>query len=432
MKQRANYSVLVCATLTLALIAIGAVAHPARAASPGWNAREQASTGAWGLGNGALGRLGTGSTHGSLEPVRLAGQLASGAASVAATNVGGLAATSAGKVLTWGSNAYGLLGLGGGFPESGGPRFRSTPTPALTPGEEDVVMVAGGAQHALSMSADGDVYAWGSNASGQLGTSEYGPKPTAAYPENASDKPLRVAMPPTAGGARYVAAGGDASFAIDAQGRLWAWGSNNVGQLSGSVPLGNVILPTLVEAPPGFRAIKVVTNGSTHLAVSADGDLLAWGMNPDGCFGSGPSTPLVDSPTLLPVDDVVDVAVTDGTCLLVLRDGSMRAAGRGALGQLGNGSFSNSAEWVVPSFPKNVRVQNVYGGGYGVIAIAQGGRAFSWGADVAGKLGTSSFRVWAAPVPSLRRLGLVPLEVAIGPSHTIILTSSLAPKGSRR
>ena len=70
-----------------------------------------------------------------------------------------LALTRDGQLYAWGSNAAGQLGLG---------HLTSVATPQPLQLNDDIRSVAAGATHALAVTANGEVLAWGSNHHGQL------------------------------------------------------------------------------------------------------------------------------------------------------------------------------------------------------------------------------------------------------------------------
>jgi alpha-tubulin suppressor-like RCC1 family protein len=120
----------------------------------------------WSWGLNGLGQLALGTTTASALPVAI---------NEAPGNLGllptlGLAAgldfalaqPLAGSALTWGAGASGQLGNGSAAGSSTAPGA-ITPLPAATSS------IAAGRAHALAVTSDGQVYAWGANASGQLG-----------------------------------------------------------------------------------------------------------------------------------------------------------------------------------------------------------------------------------------------------------------------
>jgi alpha-tubulin suppressor-like RCC1 family protein len=90
-----------------------------------------------------------------------------------------LALLTDGTVVGWGENSEGQLGIG----HRSSPIVVATPVCAPTPGVRgggdpctgpltDVLWIAGGDYHAFAYTADGTLYSWGDNATGQLGNGD--------------------------------------------------------------------------------------------------------------------------------------------------------------------------------------------------------------------------------------------------------------------
>jgi alpha-tubulin suppressor-like RCC1 family protein len=123
-----------------------------------------------------------------------------------------------GQAYSWGSNIFGQCGCGSTA------RLISTPTAVVQNGVLFTRIDQGGdfAQlngHELALTADGSVYAWGYGGQGSLGTG------TTAN----SDVPVAVGGLPT--GITDVRAGGQHSMALDPSGNVWTWGSDAKGQI---------------------------------------------------------------------------------------------------------------------------------------------------------------------------------------------------------
>ncbi len=125
------------------------------------------------------------------------------------------------------------------------------------------VQVSAGKWHSLALGSDGYVYAWGSNQHGQLGNN------TATN----SSVPVRVRDPasptdPNKGlKAIQVSAGDDHSLALDSNGYAYAWGENIYGQLGdGTTDDSNVPVSVLFNLQPVITAAKFDTGPGTNLA----------------------------------------------------------------------------------------------------------------------------------------------------------------------
>jgi alpha-tubulin suppressor-like RCC1 family protein len=88
-------------------------------------------------------------------------------------------------------------------------------------------MATAGFYHSLVLRDDGTVWAWGRNDSGQLGDGTTADKTT---PVRVKVKDYDGTLVPLSGVAA-LAGGSLHSLALDMDGTVWAWGSNQNGQL---------------------------------------------------------------------------------------------------------------------------------------------------------------------------------------------------------
>jgi alpha-tubulin suppressor-like RCC1 family protein len=168
-------------------------------------------------GSGEYGVLGTGSTTNSSTPVPVVG-LPSMARVTALTSSweGSGALLTTGAYYNWGYNAAGQLG-------NGTTTDGAVPVQVTLPAAVRQVFQGGsGAKNGQTVAilANGSVWAWGDNDRGQLGVGT----------RVSSDVPVRVEVPQGVTFVT-VSSGGYASYAIDRSGQLWAWGDNSSGQL---------------------------------------------------------------------------------------------------------------------------------------------------------------------------------------------------------
>jgi alpha-tubulin suppressor-like RCC1 family protein len=114
-----------------------------------------------------------------------------------------------GNVMAWGSNASGQLGDGSG---------RAQKTPITIPGLGTVLAIASGASHSLALKSDGSVWSFGSNGVGQLGDNTTTNRPTPVQVKGSGGSGFLT-------GVTAIAAGGNFSLALRSDGTVFAWGA---------------------------------------------------------------------------------------------------------------------------------------------------------------------------------------------------------------
>eukprot|EP00435_Cladocopium_sp_Y103_P004624 s2474_g1.t1 len=206
-------------------------------------------------------------------------------------------------VISWGpSNEFGQIGHG--LP------YRSRVRPGVVHlGGVLVKQVACGEHHSLVLTAHGEVYSFGCNLHGALGSGRCGSQEQA---ERVLGNHLR-SMPPTVlapvvvpnlpGVARAIAAGGQHSAVILRRGRLFLAGDNRSGQL-GQSRKDVDWTSTFFELPfqDYMLRVRTVSLGKKHtLILSYDGELYACGCNSEGQLGSKAAQPDTTQPVDVPV-----------------------------------------------------------------------------------------------------------------------------------
>ncbi|WP_416867305.1 MAG: T9SS type A sorting domain-containing protein [Imperialibacter sp.] len=131
--------------------------------------------------------------------------------------------------------------------------------------------VSAGFSHALLIKKDGSLWAWGSNANGQVGTDSKDDEST----------PRRIGSD---NNWFEIEAGESHSLAIKTNGTMWAWGKNEFGRL-GDGTTDDKLTPTQIGTDTNWKTISA---GKEHsLAIKTDGTLWAWGRNEFGQLGDG-------------------------------------------------------------------------------------------------------------------------------------------------
>lgn len=185
-------------------------------------------------------------------------------------------------------------------------------------------VIAAGASHSLAVRADGSLWAWGSNAQGQLGDGTTVQRNTR----------VQIGIGSTW---RTVGAGDLHSMAVRNDGTLWTWGDNSVGQLGdGTTVQRNA--PVQVGSANTWTAVE---GGRFHsLALRADGTLWAWGDNFFGEVGDGSQTDRSAPVQVGTATNWTAIAAGRFHSLAVRADGTLWAWGRNSEGQLGDGTVT--------------------------------------------------------------------------------------------
>jgi alpha-tubulin suppressor-like RCC1 family protein len=179
--------------------------------------------------------------------------------------------TANGEVFVAGRNNYGQLGLG-----DTDDKLHFTLV-TLPEGAARVVAIAAGVNHSVLLTANGEVFAAGSNAHGQLGLG-------AAVPT--SNNFAHVPLPEGAARIDVIAAGATDTFLLTAEGEVFIAGSNAYGQLGlGDTHDRAYFTPILL--PPATRVILLATGGGHNVLVTKSGQVLAAGYNNNGQLGLG-------------------------------------------------------------------------------------------------------------------------------------------------
>lgn len=179
------------------------------------------------------------------------------------------------------------------------------------------------AAHALALGADGSLYGWGSNNYGQLGDG------TVQF----RTEPVRVPLPPVVS----VAAGMNYSVAVLADGTVRAWGTNGSATMGNgdrnSESAGNLVTPTAVSGVVGAKAMAA--NDGTVVVLLKDGTLRAWGHDGFGQAGIGTSGGYQPKPVKTKLTDVAGVFLSYSTCFAVTKSGQLYVWGFGNYRLLG-------------------------------------------------------------------------------------------------
>jgi alpha-tubulin suppressor-like RCC1 family protein len=271
--------------------------------------------------------------------------------------------------------------------------------------------------HSLAITPDGEVWAWGENAYGELGNN---------LTINSSF-PVRAG---TLSGVTAVAGGANLSVALLSNGTVWVWG-NPIGITAPQTcQLPNLFGPQPTVVPcarfpvqvAGLTGITAIAAGSAHvLAVRNDGTVRAWGSNTLGQLGDGTQAGRVTPVTVTGLSGVAQVAAGHDFSLALRGDGTVWAWGNNIHGELGTGATSpemcptGTDAYNTSAAPPHrcartpVQVPGLAGvtaisaKGRHAMALLANGTVMTWGSGLYGQIGdgTQNHRLAPFAVPGL-------------------------------
>eukprot|EP01035_Chromulina_nebulosa_P028878 gene28878-38190_t len=194
------------------------------------------------------------------------------------------------------------------------------------------------------------------------------------------------------------------------------FGSNREGQAgvgSGSDDSDCISSPTPIHAtdnsqyfpsPPISISIdprtvsRVVTGSKQTFMLTVDGSVLCCGENDNNELGRHGKRSVMQRMDAVEAFSIIDLAVGDGFCILLSKDGRMISWGQNSLGQLGCGDREPKEKPKPNSFSTELRLLKICAGSQHVLALARNGQVLTWGANRKGQLGNGQISSSCTPV----------------------------------
>jgi len=322
----------------------------------------------WGFGNNQKGALGFGNRRLDNFSTPTLNTYLKGIIQVSGGFEHSLCVDIHGKAWSFGLGFYGKLGL------KFGETYNDTTLPNIMDIPVKVVQVSAGNNHSLCLDINGMVWAFGDSQFGQLGV------PRIQF-HSINSSPI-----PNLNNIVQISAGTNRSFFLDNQGRVFTCGQNIYGDL-GLGNSRNKDIPTLI---PGLENIIQVSGGRGYhtLCLDNQGRVWAFGNNEFGQLGLGDNSERF-VPTLIPIlENIVQVVAGTDHSFCLDDQGRVWSFGSNAKKRLGlGGEVSVNIPIVIQDLENIIQI---YCGFYHTLCLDNQGRVWVFGNDLDhdGRLGT--------------------------------------------
>lgn len=285
------------------------------------------------------------------------------------------AVTKDGSLYMWGSDSYGRLANG----QLGSKQL----TPYKVEFDRKDTKVAnvyfpsdGVSKNGVAITTDGELYLWGTNSYNEINGSNsmYVTVPTRLLTNVESFTVYRGTC-----------------AAIEKSGALWLWGNNTYG-IAGKISTQSVVSPE--EAVHILDGVKEVhLNYENGVAVRKNGTLWIWGYGYGQMAGEGDNEQWIPQQQILPEEEIAGFYEDEnyGSKYALTAGGELYAWGSNAYGQLGisanagTSTKNNTPAKISISGIKEFAVQNGT-----CAALTKEGKLYLWGRNQAGQLGNGS------------------------------------------
>ena len=259
----------------------------------------------------------------------------------------------------------------------------------------------------MAIQSNGTLWSWGSNNQGQLGQGNI----------SSYSSPVQVGALSTW---TKVACGYIQTLAIQSNGTLWAWGYNGFGTLG----QGNT---TNYSSPVQVGALSVWTQVTSSYysaaAIQSNGTLWSWGANSYGQLGLNTNINYSSPVQVGTTSNWSQVAMQQWNIGAILQSsGTLYASGNNSFGNLGNNSTTNQSSPVTilsPSYGPWNKISSV--SSY-TMAIQNNGTLWGVGINSFGQLGLNT----TASYSLLAQVGALSVwtQISCGYAHSLSIQSN--------
>ena len=288
-----------------------------------------------------------------------------------------------GDLYIWGMNNYGQLG-------TADITDRYSPVKIMS----NVKAISLGYHHSACITENGDLYTWGNNNYGQLGTGD----------TKITGTPIKIMS-----NVKAVSLGYEHSACITENGDLYTWGYNGYGQLGTG------------DTTARYCPVKIMSNAkaislerSYNACITENGDLYTWGYNYNGRLGTGDKD-VRHNPVKI-MSNVKEVSLGWEHISCLTENGDLYTWGDNYRGQLGTGD--TTARYCPVKIMSNVKAVSF--GGRQSACITENGDLYTWGNNNYGQLGTGDTKITGTPIKIMSNVK----AVSLGGYHSVCITEN--------
>lgn len=330
-----------------------------------------------------------------------------------------------GRVYCWGKNTHGQFGQGN-TTDLETERTAAYLDMSSYPAFKNIKKLVAGDEHLCALLADGSAICWGRGTEGQVG-------------DNGGVDRLVPTAVNTSGIAGFdgfidIAAGGNHTCALTADGKAYCWGENGNGEL-GNNSTTDALVPAEVDttALTTSKVFVEIVAGRTHTCGRMiDSHIYCWGNAVDGrlggTYGSDQLTPVSVKIGATPLKNIVSLyAGRNHSCGLTADGKAMCWGQQSSDGRLGNNATTSSADPVavdVSALLGKRSLKQISSGTSNSCAVNTQGRVYCWGHGDDGQNG-NSFSDYLTPqeIVTTGTGGSLFTKVAVGGQHACGLST---------
>ena len=266
---------------------------------------------------------------------------------------------------------------------------------------DSIKAIAAGGGHAIAIAQNGKTWAWGQNDAGQVGIGNY----TNQYQPVVIDTLEHIVA---ASGGSYH------SLFLKSDSTVWGCGDNSLGAVGKPVPPYSFNKPVRIDTLR--RIVKISAGRGFSLALDKSGTVWAFGQNYWGQLGVA-TTQNKSTPTALAgISHVTDIDAGSSVSYAVTGDGKVWGWGRNKYGELGNAvprdNNPHSTPVEIPGISNAVQVEAGY---RYALALLKDGTVMAWGRNKFYELGdsTTTNRYTPVKVKNLQNIHSISANVGV-------------------